>query len=115
LVCVSGVHRFTSMSSSLTLNVVLNVRKLVSLVLSVLLFKNAVTGGMVVGCGMVFVGTFAYTQSAASSSGSGSGAKTKEEPRERLDEGIAADTAKLQSTGISNQSEAIRRRRQTAK
>ncbi|KAJ2370404.1 golgi uridine diphosphate-N- acetylglucosamine transporter [Coemansia sp. RSA 2607] len=115
LVCVSGVHRFTSMSSSLTLNVVLNVRKLVSLVLSVLLFKNAVTGGMVVGCGMVFVGTFAYTQSAASSGGSSSGAKTKEEPRERLDEGIAADTAKLQSTGISNQSEAIRRRRQTAK
>ncbi|KAJ2728980.1 golgi uridine diphosphate-N- acetylglucosamine transporter [Coemansia sp. BCRC 34962] len=40
LVCVSGVHRMTSMSTSLSLNVVLNLRKLVSLILSVLLFKN---------------------------------------------------------------------------
>ncbi|KAJ1927618.1 golgi uridine diphosphate-N- acetylglucosamine transporter, partial [Linderina pennispora] len=62
LVCVSGVHRLTSMSSSLTLNVVLNLRKLVSLVLSVVLFKNTVNSGMIVGCAMVFVGTFAYSQ-----------------------------------------------------
>ncbi|KAJ1931025.1 golgi uridine diphosphate-N- acetylglucosamine transporter, partial [Linderina macrospora] len=62
LVCVSGVHRLTSMSSSLTLNVVLNLRKLVSLVLSVVLFKNSVNAGMVAGCLMVFVGTFAYSQ-----------------------------------------------------
>ncbi|KAJ2259753.1 hypothetical protein GGI01_003443 [Coemansia sp. RSA 376] len=62
LVCVSGVHRMTSMSSSLSLNVVLNLRKLVSLVLSVLLFKNPVTRGMLFGCALVFLGTFAYSQ-----------------------------------------------------
>ncbi|KAJ2752864.1 hypothetical protein GGI19_003537 [Coemansia pectinata] len=62
LVCVSGVHRMTSMSTSLSLNVVLNLRKLVSLVLSVLLFKNPVTRGMLFGCALVFLGTFAYSQ-----------------------------------------------------
>ncbi|KAJ2822708.1 golgi uridine diphosphate-N- acetylglucosamine transporter [Coemansia sp. 'formosensis'] len=67
LVCVSGVHRMTSMSSSLSLNVVLNLRKLVSLVLSVLLFKNPVTRGMLVGCALVFMGTFAYAQTGSSS------------------------------------------------
>ncbi|KAJ2008589.1 golgi uridine diphosphate-N- acetylglucosamine transporter [Coemansia thaxteri] len=62
LVCVSGVHRMTSMSSSLTLNVVLNLRKLVSLVISVLLFKNPLTPGTLLGCILVFLGTFAYSQ-----------------------------------------------------
>ncbi|KAJ2308395.1 golgi uridine diphosphate-N- acetylglucosamine transporter [Coemansia sp. RSA 2706] len=60
--CASGVHRMTSMSTSLTLNVVLNVRKLVSLVLSVVLFRNPVTPGMVGGCLLVFAGTFAYSR-----------------------------------------------------
>ncbi|KAJ2371058.1 golgi uridine diphosphate-N- acetylglucosamine transporter, partial [Coemansia sp. RSA 2611] len=62
LVCVSGVHRMTAMSTSLSLNVVLNLRKLVSLILSVLLFKNSVTPGMLFGCALVFLGTFAYSQ-----------------------------------------------------
>ncbi|KAJ2742300.1 golgi uridine diphosphate-N- acetylglucosamine transporter [Coemansia sp. BCRC 34301] len=69
LVCVSGVHRMTSMSTSLSLNVVLNLRKLVSLVLSVLLFKNPVTPGMIFGCALVFLGTFAYSQVGAKPSG----------------------------------------------
>ncbi|KAJ1730102.1 golgi uridine diphosphate-N- acetylglucosamine transporter [Coemansia biformis] len=62
LACASGVHRMTSMSSSLTLNVVLNLRKLVSLVISVLLFQNPITPTMVLGCALVFLGTFAYTK-----------------------------------------------------
>ncbi|KAJ1951803.1 golgi uridine diphosphate-N- acetylglucosamine transporter, partial [Dipsacomyces acuminosporus] len=74
LVCVSGVHRLTSMSSSLTLNVVLNLRKLVSLVISVLLFKNAVNLSMLSGCALVFLGTFAYAQVG---NGSGNGNKKK--------------------------------------
>ncbi|KAJ1666250.1 golgi uridine diphosphate-N- acetylglucosamine transporter [Coemansia sp. RSA 1646] len=64
LVCASGVHKLTTMSTSLTLNVVLNFRKLVSLVLSVVIFSNPVTPGMMCGCALVFVGTFAYSQSA---------------------------------------------------
>ncbi|KAJ2531196.1 golgi uridine diphosphate-N- acetylglucosamine transporter [Coemansia sp. RSA 1935] len=60
--CASGVHQMTSMSSSLTLNVVLNLRKLVSLVISVLLFQNPVTPGMMAGCMLVFAGTFAYSK-----------------------------------------------------
>ncbi|KAI9471301.1 UDP-xylose and UDP-N-acetylglucosamine transporter, partial [Coemansia mojavensis] len=60
--CASGVHRMTSISTSLTLNVVLNVRKLVSLVISVLLFKNPITASMMGGCLLVFAGTFAYSK-----------------------------------------------------
>ncbi|KAJ2124325.1 golgi uridine diphosphate-N- acetylglucosamine transporter [Coemansia sp. RSA 720] len=60
--CASGVHQMTSMSTSLTLNVVLNLRKLVSLVVSVLLFQNPVTPGMMAGCLLVFAGTFAYSK-----------------------------------------------------
>lgn len=63
LMCVTGVHRMTAMSSSLSLNVVLNLRKLVSLVISVVWFRNQVRWEMVVGCGLVFVGTFAYSRS----------------------------------------------------
>ncbi|KAJ2660863.1 golgi uridine diphosphate-N- acetylglucosamine transporter [Coemansia sp. RSA 1200] len=63
LVCASGVHKLTTMSTSLTLNVVLNFRKLVSLILSVVIFSNPVSLGMVCGCALVFVGTFAYSQS----------------------------------------------------
>ncbi|KAJ2789664.1 golgi uridine diphosphate-N- acetylglucosamine transporter [Coemansia helicoidea] len=62
LACASGVHRMTSMSSSLTLNVVLNVRKLVSLVISVVLFRNPVTPAMVFGCALVFLGSFVYAR-----------------------------------------------------
>ncbi|KAJ2079735.1 golgi uridine diphosphate-N- acetylglucosamine transporter [Coemansia sp. RSA 988] len=62
LACATGVHRMTSMSSSLSLNVVLNLRKLVSLILSVLLFRNPITPNMAFGCMLVFLGTFAYTR-----------------------------------------------------
>ncbi|KAJ1643787.1 golgi uridine diphosphate-N- acetylglucosamine transporter [Coemansia asiatica] len=93
LVCVSGVHRLTSMSSSLTLNVVLNLRKLVSLVFSVLLFKNRITPGMLFGCALVFLGTFAYSQTGSSSGNSGFSNKPMVEAdsqRTRLDEGIGS-------------------------
>ncbi|KAJ2609369.1 golgi uridine diphosphate-N- acetylglucosamine transporter [Coemansia sp. RSA 1365] len=62
LACASGVHQMTSMSTSLSLNVVLNLRKLISLILSVLLFRNPITPNMTLGCMLVFLGTFAYTQ-----------------------------------------------------
>ncbi|KAJ2795666.1 golgi uridine diphosphate-N- acetylglucosamine transporter [Coemansia guatemalensis] len=67
LACATGVHRMTSMSSSLSLNVVLNLRKLVSLILSVLLFRNPITLQMAFGCMLVFLGTFAYTRASQKS------------------------------------------------
>ncbi|KAI9144301.1 UAA transporter [Paraphysoderma sedebokerense] len=59
-VCISGVHRLTSMSSSLTLNLVLTLRKFVSLVISVIVFQNPLSRGMIVGGMMVFAGGMGY-------------------------------------------------------
>lgn len=67
LVCVSGVHRLTSRVSSLTVTLVLVVRKAVSLVISVLMFGERGTeqpgsrGMMWLGAAMVFVGTVFYS------------------------------------------------------
>lgn len=67
IVCVSGVHRLTSRVSSLTVTLVLVVRKAVSLLISVLLFGSRGTdqpgtrGMMWVGAAMVLVGTVAYS------------------------------------------------------
>lgn len=60
-VCISGVHRLTSLATSLTLNLILNVRKLVSLVVSVIYFGNVVESGTIAGTAMVFVGTGLYS------------------------------------------------------
>ncbi|KAJ2720290.1 golgi uridine diphosphate-N- acetylglucosamine transporter [Coemansia sp. Benny D115] len=105
LVCVSGVHRFTAMSSSLTLNVVLNLRKLVSLVLSVVLFRNPVTPGMLVGCALVFVGTFAYSQASAAATSSSSSPPPRTAPIATTDSAAA-----LPASLTSKQQRAARRR-----
>ncbi|KAH8094729.1 UAA transporter [Cristinia sonorae] len=68
LVCVAGVHRLTSRVSSLTVTLVLVVRKAVSLLISVFLFSDRydqmdlrAKAMMLGGAGMVFVGTLAYS------------------------------------------------------
>ncbi|CAG8449625.1 2978_t:CDS:2, partial [Acaulospora colombiana] len=48
-VCVSGVHRLNSISTALTLNLVLNLRKFTSLVISVWFFDNEFHFGMKLG------------------------------------------------------------------
>jgi UDP-xylose/UDP-N-acetylglucosamine transporter B4 len=55
----------TAVSSSLTLNLVLNLRKFTSLVISILYFNNAFDKGAVFGSILVFIGTLLYTQSAS--------------------------------------------------
>jgi UDP-xylose/UDP-N-acetylglucosamine transporter B4 len=76
LVCVSGVHRLTAKVSSLTVTLVLAVRKAVSLVLSVV-----VLGGgrgdkwLWNGSLLVLAGTVMYTWGSATSRNSTSGAK----------------------------------------
>ncbi|KAI0699827.1 UAA transporter [Cytidiella melzeri] len=71
LVCVSGVHRLTSRVSSLTVTLILVVRKAVSLIISVLLFGGGLTDdnkmAMWVGAASVFVGTMLYSAASAGS------------------------------------------------
>ncbi|KAF9821013.1 hypothetical protein IEO21_00990 [Rhodonia placenta] len=63
LFCVAGVHRLTSRVSSLTVTLILVVRKAVSLVISVMLFST--TGvrafGLWSGAFLVFLGTVSYS------------------------------------------------------
>ncbi|KAI5850411.1 UAA transporter [Morchella snyderi] len=59
-VCSRGVNLLAARSSALTVTVVLNVRKLVSLVVSVWVFGNVLGWGVGVGAGVVFVGGGLY-------------------------------------------------------
>lgn len=58
--CIRGVHLLSAKSSSLTVTVVLNIRKLVSLLLSIYLFGNHLGSGVLVGAVVVFVGGGLY-------------------------------------------------------
>lgn len=59
-ICISGVNRLSAKSSSLTVSIVLNIRKLFSLLLSIWLFGNRLPVGVVVGAGLVFLGGGLY-------------------------------------------------------
>jgi len=54
LLCITGVNILSANTSAVTVTIVLNVRKLVSFLLSVWLFGNRMTGLMQVGAAMVF-------------------------------------------------------------
>lgn len=58
--CIRGVHLLSARSSSLTVTIVLNIRKLVSLLLSIYLFGNSLAPGVLVGATFVFVGGGLY-------------------------------------------------------
>ncbi|KAJ5248650.1 hypothetical protein N7468_000101 [Penicillium chermesinum] len=58
--CIRGVHLLSAKSSSLTVTVVLNVRKLVSLLLSIYLFGNHLANGVLIGAALVFIGGGLY-------------------------------------------------------
>jgi len=60
LVCIAGVNLLASKSSAVTVTVVLNVRKLVSFVLSTLLFGHQLSLEMGIGAGLVFLGGALY-------------------------------------------------------
>ncbi|CAG8490754.1 19065_t:CDS:10 [Cetraspora pellucida] len=60
-VCISGVHKLQSVVTALTLNLVLNIRKFTSLVISIWLFNNKLHSGIVIGGLLVFVGTLLYS------------------------------------------------------
>lgn len=54
-ICIRGVYLLSAKTSSLTVVIVLNIRKLVSLMLSVYLFGNTLATGVLVGAVIVFV------------------------------------------------------------
>jgi UDP-xylose/UDP-N-acetylglucosamine transporter B4 len=60
LLCIIGVNRLSTQSSSLTVSIVLNIRKLISLVLSIWLFGNELPWGVLLGAAVVFVGGGLY-------------------------------------------------------
>lgn len=61
LVCVVGVNRLTGRVSSLTVNLILTVRKAISLLLSVAVYGGQGNTEMWVGAGLVFIGTIGYS------------------------------------------------------
>ncbi|KAL2412789.1 hypothetical protein ABEF95_014426 [Exophiala dermatitidis] len=74
LLCIVGVNRLSAQSSSLTVSIVLNIRKLASLVLSIWLFGNTLPSGVLLGAIVVFVGGGLYAL--PTTSGAKSGART---------------------------------------
>ncbi|CAL1714901.1 unnamed protein product [Somion occarium] len=61
LICVSGVNQLTSSVSSVSTNLVLTIRKALSLCFSVWWFGNEWNAELGVGAGMVFLGSMLYT------------------------------------------------------
>ncbi|OXC68755.1 hypothetical protein AYX13_02681, partial [Cryptococcus neoformans] len=59
--CVRGVNRLTTRVNSVTVNLVLTVRKAVSLAISVWYYGSGMTWSLVVGGGMVLLGTILYS------------------------------------------------------
>ncbi|THH13323.1 hypothetical protein EW146_g6882 [Bondarzewia mesenterica] len=80
LLCVAGVNRLTTRVTSLTVTLILVVRKAVSLVLSVMLFKQEASWGMLwAGACLVFAGTVGYSMGGKSKSKGQSEEKDKAE------------------------------------
>ncbi|KAI9253403.1 UAA transporter [Phascolomyces articulosus] len=67
-VCIAGVNRMTAVASSLTLNLVLNLRKFTSLLISIVYFDNEFGTGAQLGTGLVILGTIVYTHAGIVSS-----------------------------------------------
>ncbi|KIW17000.1 hypothetical protein PV08_04191 [Exophiala spinifera] len=97
LLCIVGVNRLSAQSSSLTVSIVLNIRKLASLVLSIWLFGNDLPSGVMVGAAIVFVGGGLYAMPGGLGLGSGPGsskvvslssAPTKEDEHKKEKKGL---------------------------
>lgn len=67
--CIRGVNLLASAASALTVTIVLNVRKLVSLLLSIWLFGNRLSPGTLVGAFIVFFAGGMYGLEGSKSSG----------------------------------------------
>lgn len=64
-VCVRGVNNLAGNATALTVSIVLNVRKFVSLLLSIYIFGNQLSVGTIIGTLFVFVGASLYSYSSS--------------------------------------------------
>ncbi len=60
ILCITGVNLLSARASALTVTIVLNLRKLVSLLISLFLFGNELSSGVPVGAIVVFGGGLVY-------------------------------------------------------
>lgn len=58
--CIGGVNRLSAQTTAVTVTVVLNIRKLVSFLLSCVIFGNKISPLMALGAGIVFVSGAVY-------------------------------------------------------
>lgn len=61
-VCIRGVFILTTECASLTVTLVVTLRKFLSLIISILYFRNPFTAWHWVGTAVVFLGTLLYTE-----------------------------------------------------
>ncbi|ORX37785.1 UAA transporter [Kockovaella imperatae] len=66
-ICIRGVNRLTARVNSTTVNLVLTLRKAVSLAISVWFYGSGVTSGLLLGGALVLVGTVIYSFASTSS------------------------------------------------
>jgi UDP-xylose/UDP-N-acetylglucosamine transporter B4 len=86
--CIRGVNQLSAQTSSLTVGIVLNIRKLVSLLLSIWLFGNKLDGGVLAGAGVVFIGGALYAWPAGEKvERGGNGKEGQEGEKQRTGEG----------------------------
>jgi solute carrier family 35 (UDP-xylose/UDP-N-acetylglucosamine transporter), member B4 len=75
--CIRGVNLLAAVSSALTVVIVLNIRKLVSLLLSIWLFGNQLAAGTLIGAMAVFGAAGLYALDSGAKNRSGSSKKTQ--------------------------------------
>ncbi|KAI9709225.1 MAG: golgi uridine diphosphate-N- acetylglucosamine transporter [Chrysothrix sp. TS-e1954] len=73
VVCISGVNRLSAQTTAVTVTVVLNIRKLVSFLLSCAIFGNTISGTMAVGAVIVFASGTLYGWDSSRGGGKGRG------------------------------------------
>lgn len=76
-VCARGVNHLSSQTSSLTVSVVLLLRKFTSLLLSIVIFNNSLNEYCWIGTGLIFLGAFLYSYGGSYKSKVSSGKKEK--------------------------------------
>ncbi|CAK9781607.1 UAA transporter [Cutaneotrichosporon oleaginosum] len=112
--CIRGVNRLTSRVSSTTVNLILTVRKAVSLALSLWFYGSGWSWGLIVGGTMVLGGTMVYTMAAPPRV---EPSKKKEKDAIELDNrGDESDTSSIstalnvRTNGVASVPDALRQR-----
>lgn len=78
--CIRGVNSLAAMASALTVTIVLNIRKLASLLLSIWLFGNSLAPGTLLGALVVFAAGGLYSLDGSKAKGRGARARNRPVP-----------------------------------